>query len=207
MLGPEIALKYPWSSVCMGGVIFPSDFLTEVVSPLNPGFSRWAISKIFIDFPRGIIEECSPLKLEVILHQYTDVLCVVYVDIWRAFIVDNATNLIFCGRWIRCFLVDHSFAQKISLFFFTDSVLFTRSKFIILWQKLRRLVTLTECVWIRNPHISSSLCGTYSSKMNTISRWASFWIAFDSAKNHKRQRRKRQSVTAKREKSQTPKFV
>jgi len=26
-------------------------------------------------------------------------------------------------------------------------------------------------------------------------------------KNHKRQRRKRQSVTAKREKSQTPKFV
>jgi len=31
------------------------------------------------------------------------------------------------------------------------------------------------------------------------------WRAFDSAKNH--QRRKRQSVTAKREKSQTPKFV
>ena len=33
------------------------------------------------------------------------------------------------------------------------------------------------------------------------------WGAFDSAKNHKRQRRKRQSVTAKREKSQTPKVV
>ena len=31
--------------------------------------------------------------------------------------------------------------------------------------------------------------------------------AFDSAKYHKRQRRKRQSVTAKQEKSQTPKFV
>jgi len=31
--------------------------------------------------------------------------------------------------------------------------------------------------------------------------------AFDSAKNHKRQHRKRQSVTAKREKSQTPKLV
>jgi len=31
--------------------------------------------------------------------------------------------------------------------------------------------------------------------------------AFDSAKNHKRQRRKRQSVTANRKKSQTPKFV
>ena len=32
-------------------------------------------------------------------------------------------------------------------------------------------------------------------------------VAVISAKNHKRQRRKRQSVTAKREKSQTPKFV
>jgi len=31
--------------------------------------------------------------------------------------------------------------------------------------------------------------------------------AYDSAKNHKRQRRKRQSVTAKQEKSQTPKFA
>ena len=31
--------------------------------------------------------------------------------------------------------------------------------------------------------------------------------AIDSAKNHKRQRRKRLSVTAKREKSQTPKLV
>ena len=32
-------------------------------------------------------------------------------------------------------------------------------------------------------------------------------VAVISAKNHKRQRRKRQSVSAKREKSQTPKFV
>ena len=40
------------------------------------------------------------------------------------------------------------------------------------------------------------LLGTYNSRG-----------AFDSAKNHKRQRRKRQSETAKREKSQTPKFV
>jgi len=31
--------------------------------------------------------------------------------------------------------------------------------------------------------------------------------AFDSVKTHKRQRRKRQSVTAKRDKSQKPKFV
>ena len=36
--------------------------------------------------------------------------------------------------------------------------------------------------------------------------WFERW-AFDSAKNHKRKRRKRQSVTAKKEKSQTPKFV
>ena len=37
-----------------------------------------------------------------------------------------------------------------------------------------------------------------------------YWFkrkALDSAKNRKRQRRKRQSVTAKREKSRTPKFV
>jgi len=32
-------------------------------------------------------------------------------------------------------------------------------------------------------------------------------VAVVSAKNHKRQRRKRQSVTAKREKSQTPKVL
>jgi len=32
-------------------------------------------------------------------------------------------------------------------------------------------------------------------------------VAVISAKNHKRQRRKRQSVTAKREKSQTPKIL
>jgi len=40
----------------------------------------------------------------------------------------------------------------------------------------------------------------------TLQQWA-FQGAFDSAKNHKRQLRKRQPVTAKREKSQTPKFV
>jgi len=33
------------------------------------------------------------------------------------------------------------------------------------------------------------------------------WVAVISTKNHKRQRRKRQSVTAKREKSQTPKVL
>jgi len=34
-----------------------------------------------------------------------------------------------------------------------------------------------------------------------------FWVAVISAKNQKCQRRKRQSVTAKREKSQTPKVL
>jgi len=38
--------------------------------------------------------------------------------------------------------------------------------------------------------------------LNVIER-----VAVISAKNHKRQRRKRQSVTAKREKSQTPKVL
>jgi len=42
---------------------------------------------------------------------------------------------------------------------------------------------------------------------NFVSICFFFRGTFDSAKNHKRQRRKRQSVTAKREKSQTPKFV
>ena len=43
---------------------------------------------------------------------------------------------------------------------------------------------------------------THFKSSNTTKRGA-----FNSAKNHKRQRRKRQSVTAKREKSQTPMFV
>jgi len=37
--------------------------------------------------------------------------------------------------------------------------------------------------------------------------WPSIWVAVISAKKHKRQRRKRQSVNAKREKSQTPKVL
>ena len=44
--------------------------------------------------------------------------------------------------------------------------------------------------------------------LNIKSSWLeNYGGAFDSAKNHKRQRRKRQSVTDKREKSQTPKYV
>jgi len=46
-------------------------------------------------------------------------------------------------------------------------------------------------------HTESSVCRCIVNKMG----------AFDSAKSHKRQRRKRQSVTAKRKNSQTPKFV
>ena len=60
----------------------------------------------------------------------------------------------------------------------------------------------------------TSLCSWYSKKhssfhfkMKCVCRRAIDWGAFDRAKNHKRQRRKRHSVTAKREKSQTPKFV
>jgi len=41
---------------------------------------------------------------------------------------------------------------------------------------------------------------------NAKNRWYKRGV-FDSAKNHKRQRRKRQSVTEKRERPQTPKFV
>jgi len=57
---------------------------------------------------------------------------------------------------------------------------------------------------------SGSQTGTKTRKRSVPYR--SFMGAFDSAKNHKRQRCKRQrckrqSVTAKRQKSQTPKFV
>jgi len=51
---------------------------------------------------------------------------------------------------------------------------------------------------------------TYVNDLNTrknivgVGPWVG--VAVISAKNHKRQRRKRQSVTTKREKSQTPKF-
>jgi len=50
-------------------------------------------------------------------------------------------------------------------------------------------------------------------ELRLVGGHALYWVvisgggAFDSAENHKRQRRKRQFVTAKREMSQTPKFV
>jgi len=50
--------------------------------------------------------------------------------------------------------------------------------------------------------IDTSTRGGIAKKNKVLRR-----VVFISAKNHKRQRRKRQSVTAKREKSQTPKFL
>jgi len=44
-------------------------------------------------------------------------------------------------------------------------------------------------------------------KISRKENYTSLWVAVISAKNRKRQRRKRQSVTAKREKSQTPKVL
>jgi len=60
----------------------------------------------------------------------------------------------------------------------------------------RKLLTLFSKLLLMIHHLSSL------SDSN-----GSPWGAFDSAKNHKHQRCKRQSVTAKLEKSQTPKFV
>ena len=57
-------------------------------------------------------------------------------------------------------------------------------------------------------HISTgSTIHTTFESVRVYEKFHGLWGAFDSAKNHQRQRRKRQSVTAKREKSQTPKFV
>jgi len=56
------------------------------------------------------------------------------------------------------------------------------------------LILLPEDVKFNGQSVVASLCD-------------GCWGAFDSAKNYKHQRRKRQSVTAKREKSQTPNFV
>jgi len=53
----------------------------------------------------------------------------------------------------------------------------------------------------------SPICLGAISQYFIVQRRKNIRGAFDSAKDHKRQRRKRQSVTAKREKSQTPKFV
>jgi len=69
------------------------------------------------------------------------------------------------------------------------------------------------------PALALVVFGAYDSYPPLMNVWPMCWIgfrmpfdclcggAFDSAKNHKRQRRKRQSVTAKQEKTQTPIFV
>jgi len=66
------------------------------------------------------------------------------------------------------------------------------------------LITKLALILIFEINLDNMFMSCMLEKLNpTFSEWG----AFDSAKNHKRQRRKRQSVTAKREKSQTPKFV
>jgi len=55
-----------------------------------------------------------------------------------------------------------------------------------------------KATWTHENQLNAFLMGQRANKARGT---------FDSAKNHKGQRRKRQSVTAKREKSQTPKFV
>jgi len=57
---------------------------------------------------------------------------------------------------------------------------------------------IPEVAGVPTAHFQSSAISFFFSKV---------WEAFDSTKNYKRLRHKRQSVTAKREKSQTPKFV
>jgi len=70
------------------------------------------------------------------------------------------------------------------------------------------------------PHVANQLphvTGSYTLSLNVVLRYKGgekgdciIWlrrVAVTSAKNHKRQRRKRQTVTAKREKSQTPKVL
>jgi len=64
----------------------------------------------------------------------------------------------------------------------------------------------TEKVVPQKVHVSYVKAAALMCGLDCFKGWK-FRGAFDSAKNHKRQRRKHQSVTAKREMSQTPKFV
>ena len=54
---------------------------------------------------------------------------------------------------------------------------------------------------------SNSKVPSFFKRMYPTKIWGVLRVAVISAKNHKRQRRKRQSVTAKRENSQTPKVL
>jgi len=67
----------------------------------------------------------------------------------------------------------------------------------------RKAAQIMRKLW---PHMLAALLRHHIKQGNDCTVCI-YWGAFDGAKNHKRQRRKRQSVTAKREKSQTPKFV
>jgi len=57
----------------------------------------------------------------------------------------------------------------------------------------------------KGPKICYYTCLKTEMHTNPASKF--LWVAVISAKNHKSQRRKRQSVTAKQEKSQTPKVL
>jgi len=74
-----------------------------------------------------------------------------------------------------------------------------RKRVLIVTDIMSKIVTLSF-------KSKSDVCYAYQGMILSTGRSFS-WGAFDSAKNHKRQRRKRQSVTAKRAKLQTPKFV
>jgi len=68
----------------------------------------------------------------------------------------------------------------------------------------RTIKTAAANFMVNTPHVTSS---KISSQTHTYGEYKNGRVAVISAKNHKRQRRKRQSVTAKREKSQTPKVL
>jgi len=64
-------------------------------------------------------------------------------------------------------------------------------------------VSLMACT----PRLYFKTHGIYATDSGMENTLVVGWVAVISAKNHKCQRRKRQSVTAKREKSQTPKVL
>jgi len=72
---------------------------------------------------------------------------------------------------------------------------------VLVRQKLSVQFFLVKIALVRTEKFASGR----TPELESFQTWK-FWVAVISAKNHKRQRRKRQSVTAKREKSQTPKL-
>jgi len=77
---------------------------------------------------------------------------------------------------------------------------------IFSFRAIENFLRSAQVVYVEEIKIRQSHSPTSQQKRHSP-RFFQHWGAFDSVKNHKRQRRKLQSVTAKREKSQTPKFV